>query len=96
MLGAEPYAAVSVIPGAEFQAIGPALLVINIREFAGIAAAYVGGAGGGTAYARTYGSWAYGDRARDSRACRGGAGRARHAAATIFATRAIGCIIASA
>jgi hypothetical protein len=39
MLGAETYAAIGIIPGSECQPIGPALLVIDIGEGAGIAAA---------------------------------------------------------
>jgi hypothetical protein len=98
MLGAEPYAAIGVIAGAESQAIRPALFVIDIREVAGLAAVCTG--------CCTAQGWTYGGRAGDGRTGGGGAhgGRprrrraasARYAAATEFPTRAIGGVIASA
>jgi hypothetical protein len=103
MLRAEPYAAIGVIAGAEFQAIRPALLVIDIREVAGVAAVCTGCR---TAQGRTYGGRAGDGRTGDGRTGGGGAhdggprrrraASARYAAATEFPTRAIGGVIASA
>lgn len=108
MLRAEPYAAIGVIAGAEFQAIRPALLVIDIREVAGVAAVCTGCC---TAQGWTYGGWAGDGRTGDGRTGDGRTGgggahdggprrrraaSARHAAATEFPTRAIGGVIASA
>jgi hypothetical protein len=84
MLGAQSYAAVSVIAGAEFQAIGAALSVIDIGEVGGLSPVR-------SKHSGTRGSGGYGSRlgGADSNGRGCGSVRARQATAVKIATRAI-------